>query len=57
MHLNPYNIELIKDLYKIYTDYKKDNNKCDYADMIEEFAEQAKAPDIDALIIDECSRQ
>ena len=50
----PYNIELIKDLYKIYTVYKKDNNKCDYADMIDEFAEQAKAPDIDALIIDEC---
>ena len=50
----PYNIQLIKDLHKIYTTYKKDNNKCDYADMIEEFEQEAKAPDIDAIIIDEC---
>ena len=53
----PYTIELIKTLYQIYTDYKKhkDNNKCDYADMVEDFLHpDVKDPDIDALVIDEC---
>jgi len=62
----PYRIELIKELLPIYKKYKEDNNKCDYTDMIEGFIKQtynektkkmeddAKDPDIDAVIIDEC---
>ena len=52
---NPYSIELIKELLPIYKKYKKDNNKCDYTDMIEDFNHpDVREPDIDALIIDEC---
>jgi len=52
---NPYKIELIKELLPIYKKYKKDNNKCDYTDMIEDFNHpDVREPDIDALIIDEC---
>ena len=51
----PYSIELIKELLPIYKQYKKDNNKCDYSDMIEDFNHQdVKEPDIDVVIIDEC---
>jgi len=62
----PYRIELIKELLPIYEKYKKDNNKCDYTDMIEDFIKQTynektkkmeddvRDPDIDAVIIDEC---
>lgn len=62
----PYRIELIKELLPIYKKYKKDNNKCDYTDMIADFIKQTynektkkmeddvRDPDIDALIIDEC---
>ena len=51
----PYSIELIKELLPIYKQYKKDNNKCDYPDMIEDFNHQdVKEPDIDVVIIDEC---
>jgi len=51
----PYSIELIKELLPIYKKYKKDNNKCDYADMIEDFNHpDVKEPDIDVVIIDEC---
>ena len=51
----PYKIELIKELLPIYKKYKKDNNKCDYTDMIEDFNHpDVREPDIDALIIDEC---
>ena len=51
----PYRIELIKELLPIYEKYKKDNNKCDYTDMIEGFNHpDIREPDIDAVIIDEC---
>jgi len=51
----PYSIELIKELLPIYEKYKKDNNKCDYTDMIENFNHpDVREPDIDAVIIDEC---
>ena len=51
----PYRIELIKELLPIYEKYKKDNNKCDYTDMIEDFNHpDIREPDIDAVIIDEC---
>ena len=51
----PYRIELIKELLPIYEKYKKDNNKCDYTNMIEDFNHpDVKEPDIDAVIIDEC---
>jgi hypothetical protein len=51
----PYRIELIKELLPIYKKYKKDNNKCDYTDMIEDFNHpDVREPDIDAVIIDEC---
>ena len=51
----PYSIELIKELLPIYKKYKKDNNKCDYTDMIEDFNHpDVREPDIDAVIIDEC---
>ena len=51
----PYSIELIKELLPIYEKYKKDNNKCDYTDMIEDFNHpDVREPDIDAVIIDEC---
>jgi len=51
----PYRIELIKELLPIYEKYKKDNNKCDYTDMIEAFNHpDVREPDIDAVIIDEC---
>ena len=51
----PYRIELIKELLPIYEKYKKDNNKCDYTDMIEDFNHpDVREPDIDAVIIDEC---
>ena len=38
---------------KIYDQYKKDHQVCDYADMIEEFTDKAVEPDIKALIVDE----
>ena len=51
----PYTMELIKELLPIYKKYKKDNNKCDYTDMIEGFNHpDIREPDIDAVIIDEC---
>jgi hypothetical protein len=51
----PYRIELIKELLPIYEKYKKDNNKCDYTDMIEDFNHpDVREPDIDVVIIDEC---
>ena len=51
----PYSIELMKELLSIYDQYKKDNKKCDYTDMIEDFNHpDIKAPNVDAVIIDEC---
>ena len=50
----PYNnIKLLTELYEVYTAYKKENNICDFEDMVEDFNELAKDPQIDALIIDE----
>ena len=49
----PYSINMIEEMKPIYIDYKKNNNVCDYDDMIKEFLDKAKEPDIDALIVDE----
>jgi hypothetical protein len=49
----PYSINMIEEMEPIYIDYKKNNNVCDYDDMIKEFLDKAKEPDIDALIVDE----
>jgi hypothetical protein len=49
----PYSINMIEEMLPIYIDYKKNNNVCDYDDMIKEFLDKAKEPDIDALIVDE----
>ena len=49
----PYTINMIEEMLPIYQDYKKTNNVCDYDDMIREFLDKAKEPDIDALIVDE----
>lgn len=49
----PYSINMIEEMLPIYKQYKKDNNICDYDDMIKEFLDKAKEPDIDALIVDE----
>jgi len=51
----PYNVEIMKELYDKYEKYKKLHNKEDFTDMIERFIDQdVKAPDVDAVIIDEC---
>jgi L-fucose mutarotase/ribose pyranase (RbsD/FucU family) len=49
----PYSINMIEEMEPIYIDYKKNSNVCDYDDMIKEFLDKAKEPDIDALIVDE----
>jgi hypothetical protein len=51
----PYNVQIMKELYEIYKTYKDLNNKEDFTDMIERFIDpNVKAPDVDAVIIDEC---
>jgi|TARA_R110002012_G_scaffold51367_4_gene132860 hypothetical protein len=51
----PYGLELMKELLKIYKEYKKLYRREDYTDMIDRFRNPAiKAPDIDVVIIDEC---
>ena len=51
----PYGLEVMKELFKTYEDYKKLHSKEDYTDMIERFLNpDLKAPDVDAVIIDEC---
>ena len=51
----PYNVQIMKELYEIYKTYKDLNNKEDFTDMIERFIDpDVKAPDVDAVIIDEC---
>jgi len=50
---NPYSLKSIKALKDKYEKYKKDQNLFDFMDMIQEFIHKAKAPDIDALIVDE----
>ena len=51
----PYGLEIMKELYKIYEDYKKLHSREDYPDMIERFLNpDLEDPDIDAVIIDEC---
>ena len=50
----PYgNIDILKELYKVYTQYKKQYNICDFEDQVEDFNQVARDPQIDALIIDE----
>ena len=49
----PYNLNSVEQMMPIYSQYKKDNHVCDYADMIQEFIDKAVEPDIDALIVDE----
>ena len=49
----PYDVNTITKMKKIYDQYKKDHQVCDYADMIEEFTDKAVEPDIKALIVDE----
>ena len=51
----PYNVQVMKELFETYKEYKKFNNKEDFTDMIERFIDpDVKAPDVDAVIIDEC---
>ena len=51
----PYGLEVMKELFKIYEDYKKLHSREDYTDMIERFLNpDLEDPDIDAVIIDEC---
>jgi len=51
----PYNVQVMKELFETYKEYKKFNNKEDFTDMIERFINPSvKAPDVDAVIIDEC---
>jgi len=51
----PYGLEVMKELFKIYEDYKKLYRREDYSDMIERFLNpDLEDPDIDAVIIDEC---
>ena len=50
----PYNnFKLIEDMKEVYDDYKRTEQVCDYNDMIQEFIDDAVAPDIDVLIVDE----
>ena len=49
----PYTINIVEEMLPYYEDYKKQNNVCDYDDMIKEFLDKAKEPEIDALIVDE----
>ena len=51
----PYGLEIMKELFKIYKDYKTLHRREDYTDMIERFLNpDLEDPDIDAVIIDEC---
>jgi hypothetical protein len=49
----PFGLKSILYLKDIYEKYKTDQNLFDFMDMIQEFIHKAKAPDIDALIVDE----
>ena len=49
----PYSLNVIKEMQGKYEKYKKDNHVCDFDDMIKDFIDKAKEPDIDALIVDE----
>jgi len=51
----PYTLNVIQKMKKAYDFYKKDKKTlcCDYDDMIQDFIEDLKEPDIDALIVDE----
>ena len=51
----PYNLQVMKELFEIYEKYKKLYDKEDFTDMIERLIDpDVKAPDVDAVIIDEC---
>ena len=51
----PYGLEVMKELFKIYKDYKTLHRREDYTDMIERFLNpDLEEPDIDVVIIDEC---
>ena len=51
----PYTLNVIQEMQKAYIKYKKDVRTlcCDYDDMIQDFIEKSREPDIDALIVDE----
>ena len=50
---SPYSLNSIEEMLPHYNKFKNDNHLCDYTDMIQEFLDKAKEPDIDALIVDE----
>ena len=50
-----YNLQVMKELFEIYEKYKKLHDREDFPDMIERLIDpNVKAPDVDAVIIDEC---
>ena len=49
----PYDFKIILELKEIYERYKEREHIYDFIDMIQEFTNKAKVPEIDALIIDE----
>ena len=44
---------LLKKLEIVYKDFKKENDKVDFTDMIKGFVDQGNAPSLDLLIVDE----
>ena len=50
---SPYSINMIGHMKEIYDNYKETNYVCDFQDMIQDFIDKAKDPEIDALIVDE----
>ena len=51
----PYTLNVIEKMQTAYINYKKDSRTlcCDYNDMIQDFIEKSREPEIDALIVDE----
>ena len=44
---------LLKKLKVVYDNFKKENDKVDFTDMIKQFVDQGDAPSLDLLIVDE----
>ena len=44
---------LLKKLQVVYDNFKKENDKVDFTDMIKQFVDQGNAPSLDLLIVDE----
>ena len=44
---------LLKKLQAVYDNFKKENDKVDFTDMIKQFVDQGNAPSLDLLIVDE----